>query len=133
MVLAYIQWMFQALIDLPCCCFYAEFCIVCFFIQYLVVLCGLLLIIFVFDDLCFCVLVTSICVSIQAIIWNWWALLFCMKTVAELIIGVRVIVGLRKLINTSVPAKSAHSIVYAVAVRLPVKTFNICLNIKKKT
>ena len=32
-------------------------------------------------------------------------LLFCLKTIAKLIVGVRVIVGICKLINTAVPAK----------------------------
>ena len=43
--------------------------------------------------------------SIQASIWNLW-LIFCMKTVG---VRVSVIMGLCKLINTSVPAKYAET------------------------
>ena len=54
-----------------------------------------------------------------------------MKTVRKLIKGVRVIIGLCKLINTSVPAKYAeNSSQYAVLARPSVVSPDVCPSIR---
>ena len=60
-----------------------------------------------------------------------YGLIFCMKTVGKLIKGVRVIIGLCKLINTSVPAKYAeNSSQYAVLARPSVVSPDVCSSIR---
>jgi len=53
----------------------------------------------------------SISPFVRASIWNLWAFI-CMKTVAKLILEVRVVISLYQLLNTAVPANNTVKLLY---------------------